>query len=152
GLDAAVMNALDRNVERRTRSAAALAEQLEQVIQTAGDETLEAWAERALAEPRAQHRAWLAGVVGGRDAPRPMGRPTGSGTALAPGGPAPGSPPGPRTIGSPVAPAALPQGEQVPGPAVATHLAPDTEARDAAEPPPARSRRSLALALILALA
>src|SRR5689334_11248789 len=55
GLDAAVMNALDRDLGRRIQTAAALAEQLEQVIQGAGDETLEAWADRALAEPRTVH-------------------------------------------------------------------------------------------------
>ncbi len=84
GLDAAVMNALERDPARRTQSAAAFAEQLEQVIATSGDETLEAWAERTLAEPRDRHRAWLAEVVAGRDAPRPIGRPTGSVTALGP--------------------------------------------------------------------
>ncbi|HEX7836170.1 MAG TPA: serine/threonine-protein kinase, partial [Kofleriaceae bacterium] len=82
GLDAVVMNALDRDRSRRTQTAAELAEQLEQVIQTAADETLEAWAARALEEPRTQHRTWLAGIVAGRDAPRPIGRATGAVTAL----------------------------------------------------------------------
>jgi len=84
GLDAVVMNALDRDVERRTPSAAAFAEQLEQVISRAGDETLEAWAERTLSGARDQHRAWLAEIVTGRDAPRSIGRATGSVTALGP--------------------------------------------------------------------
>ena len=84
GLDAAVMNALDRDLARRTPSAAAFAEQLEQVIQVAGDETLEAWAARALEQPRVAHRAWLAGVVAGRDVPRAAGRATGAVTAVAP--------------------------------------------------------------------
>jgi serine/threonine-protein kinase len=84
GLDATVMKALDRDPERRTPSAAAFAEQLEQVIGSSGDETLEAWAERNLAGLRDQHRAWLADVVAGRDAPRPLGRATNSVTALGP--------------------------------------------------------------------
>lgn len=84
GLDAAVMRALDRNLATRTPSAAALAEELERVIANTGDESLEAWAERELALPRDAHRAWIAGVVRGTDAPGPMGRPTGSVTAVAP--------------------------------------------------------------------
>jgi hypothetical protein len=82
GLDAAVMNALDRDPARRTQTAAAFAEDLEQVINNAGDETLEAWAERELEDPRAAHRNWLAGVVSGHDTPRPIGRATNSVTAL----------------------------------------------------------------------
>lgn len=82
GLDAVVLAALERDRAKRTPSAAAFAEQLEAVI--GGDETLEAWAERALAGERDRHRAWLAEVVGGRDAPRPIGRATGSVTALGP--------------------------------------------------------------------
>jgi protein kinase-like protein len=143
GLDAAVMNALDRDPARRTQTAAAFAEQLEQVIQTAGDETLEAWAERALEDPRAAHRAWLASVVAGRDAPRPIGRPTGSVTALAPQlglGKAP-------TMIAPVAPAALPTTEPPPDPQASTHLAAVTEDEARAAPP----RKSLALPIVLAL-
>jgi serine/threonine-protein kinase len=142
GLDAVVMNALDRDLARRTRTAAELAEQLEQVIQTAGDETLESWAEHALDDPRAQHRAWLAGVVAGRDAPRPIGRPTGSVTALSPQA---GKPP---TIAAPAAPAVLPVGEPPPAPGASTHLAAMSEAEARALPP----RRSLALPLVLAFA
>jgi eukaryotic-like serine/threonine-protein kinase len=83
GLDASVMNALDRDPLYRTPSAAALAESLEQVINIAGDETLEAWADRELAGPRDAHRKWLASVVRGQDtAPRQLGRPTASVTAL----------------------------------------------------------------------
>jgi eukaryotic-like serine/threonine-protein kinase len=139
GLDAVVMNALDRDLARRTRTAAELAEQLEQVIQTAGDETLEAWAERALDEPRAQHRAWLASIVAGRDAPRPIGRPTGAVTALSM---RPDKPP------AVAAPAALPVGEPPRDPAVSTHLAAMSEDEALALPP----RRSLALPIILAFA
>ena len=141
GLDAAVMNALDRDLSRRTPTAAAFAEELEQVIQTAGDETLEAWAERALEEPRAAHRAWLASVAAGKDAPRPIGRPTGAVTALAPQlGKAP-------TMLAPVAPAALPIAEPPPDPQVSTHLAANTE-DDGLDRPP---RRSLVLPILLAL-
>ncbi len=83
GLDAAVMNALDRDPAQRTPTAAAFAEQLEQVLQTAGDETLEAWADRELRVSREQHRAWIAKIVSGRDLPTPVaGRPTGMVTAI----------------------------------------------------------------------
>jgi hypothetical protein len=141
GLDAAVMNALDRDVARRTPTAAAFAEQLEDVIQSASGETLEAWADRVLAQPRAAHRAWLASVVAGRDAPRPIGRPTGSVTALAPQiGKAP-------TLIAPSAPAALPTTEPPPDPQVSTHLAAMTGDED--DPRPAR--RSLALPIVLAM-
>jgi serine/threonine protein kinase len=114
GLDAAVMNALDRDLSRRTQTAAAFAEQLEQVIQTAGDETLEAWADRVLEDARIAHRAWLASVVAGRDAPRPIGRPTGSVTALAP-------PIGKAsTMVAPIAPAVVPTSESPPDPGAST--------------------------------
>ena len=83
GLDAVVMAALDRDVSRRTPSAAQFAEELERVIANAGDETLASWADRELAMPRAAHRTWLAGVIAGKDAPRPpIGRPTGQVTQL----------------------------------------------------------------------
>jgi hypothetical protein len=145
GLDAVVMNALDRDARRRTPTAAAFAEQLEDVIQAAGDETLEAWAERALAEPRTAHRAWLASVVAGRDTPRPIGRPTGSVTALAPqNGKAP--PKLPAMI-RPVAPAAMPTGEPPPDSQASTHLAAFTEDERDQLPP----RRSLALPILLGL-
>jgi eukaryotic-like serine/threonine-protein kinase len=143
GLDAVVMNALDRDVARRTPTAAAFAEQLEDVIQAAGDETLEAWADRALAEPRAAHRVWLASVVAGRDAPRQIGRPTGAVTALGPQiGKLPVKPP---TRVGPVAPAALPTTEPPPDPQASTHLAAFTEDERAGLPP----RRSLALPVLL---
>jgi hypothetical protein len=139
GLDTAVMNALDRDVSRRTPTAAAFAEQLESVIQSAGDETLEAWADRVLEQPRVAHRAWLASVVAGKDAPRPIGRATGSVTALAPPlGKAP-------TMVAPVAPAALPVTEPPPDPQVSTHLAAITD--DDLRP----ARRSLALPIGLGL-
>src|SRR4051812_31167661 len=73
GLDAAVMAALERDVSKRTPTAAQFAEELERVIANAGDETLAAWAERELAQPRIAHRTWLAGVLAGKDAPRPLG-------------------------------------------------------------------------------
>ena len=84
GLDAAVMRALIRDPEARTPTAAAFAEELERVIANTGDESLEAWADRELAEPRAAHRVWIAGVVLGKEAPRPIGRATGAATAVAP--------------------------------------------------------------------
>ena len=47
----------------RTPTAAALADQLEQVVQVASGETLAAWAARELEADRVKHREWLAGVV-----------------------------------------------------------------------------------------
>ncbi|CAN5909449.1 hypothetical protein BH11MYX3_BH11MYX3_35580 [soil metagenome] len=84
GLDAVVMGALERNVERRTQSAAQLAEELERVIASIGDETLASWADRELAEPRSAHRSWLSSVVTGKDALRPPGRATGAHTEVGP--------------------------------------------------------------------
>jgi eukaryotic-like serine/threonine-protein kinase len=77
GLDAAVMGALTRDVENRTPTAAALSEQLEQVVQAAGGETLPAWADRELAAQRLAHREWLAKVTAGeKTLPRAASRPT----------------------------------------------------------------------------
>ena len=149
GLDAVVMNALDRDLATRTPTAAALAEQLEQVIQTAGDETLEAWAERALEEPRHQHRAWLASVVAGRDAQRPIGRPTGSVTALSlQAGMPPRSPTRPPMMGAPAAPAAIGAGDRPPDPDRSTYLAAISDEELEQLPP----RRSLVLPIVLGLA
>jgi predicted Ser/Thr protein kinase len=137
GLDAAVMNALDRDLARRTPTAAALAEQLEQVISAAGDETLEAWADRELAAPRDAHRAWLASVIAGHDMPHPtMGRATGSVTPLGPLAHI-------TSLPTPV-PAALPTGEPPPDPGASTHLA-------AATGDEVLVRRSLALPILLGL-
>ncbi|HZJ64564.1 MAG TPA: protein kinase, partial [Kofleriaceae bacterium] len=141
GLDAAVMSALERDLGRRTETAAAFAEELEQVIQGAGDETLEAWADRVLEDARNAHRAWLASVVAGRGASRPIGRATGSVTALAP---APGKA---ATMVAPSGSAQVPSSAGVPVVRVATHLeAPDDDELDV---PP---RRSLALPLLLGVA
>jgi predicted Ser/Thr protein kinase len=83
GLDAAVMRALDRDLSRRTQSAAQFAEELERVIGAASGETLESWAERELLVAREAHRAWIAEVIAGRDAPKPkVGRATGAVTAI----------------------------------------------------------------------
>jgi hypothetical protein len=100
GLDAAVMRALDRDPETRTPTAAALAEELERVIASAGDESLEAWADRELAQPRAAHRVWLAGVVLGTATPPPVGRATGAATAV-----------GPMRVPTPKQPVALAAGD-----------------------------------------
>jgi serine/threonine-protein kinase len=147
GLDAVLLNALDRSLARRTPSAAALAEQLEQVIQAAGDETLEAWTERALAEPREAHRRWLAEVAAGREPARPVvGRATGAVTQL---------PPEQAAALAAIAPPVLPQDEPPPEPGASTHL-------PAAEKPPIRSprdgeaiasppRRKLGVPVLLAL-
>src|SRR5262249_14387663 len=74
GLDAAVMDALIRDPTYRPPTAAAFAEQLEQVINAAGDETLESWSDRELRDSREAHRQWLARVVSGSDAKIPIGR------------------------------------------------------------------------------
>jgi serine/threonine protein kinase len=84
GLDAAIMNALDRSLATRTPTAAAFADSLEQVISSAGSETLAAWTDRVLAESRESHRAWLAGVVTGESSlPKAVGRATGQVTEVA---------------------------------------------------------------------
>jgi len=117
GLDATVMNALDRDLERRTPTAAAFAEQLESVIAGAGDESLAAWSERVLSGARDQHRAWLAGIVSGIDTPTPMGRATGSVTALGPLA---------FVTSLPAAVSPTPPPDEPP-PGASTHLPPDVE-------------------------
>ena len=85
GLDAAVMAALQRDPETRTPTAAALADQLEQVVQAASGETLAAWAARELEAERAKHREWLARVVSGASSlPRAVSRPTDQATQVGP--------------------------------------------------------------------
>ena len=85
GLDAAIMNALDRNLATRTPTAAAFADSLEQVVAAHAGESLAAWTDRTLAEQRESHRAWLASVVAG-DTPLPkaIGRSTAQVTQVAP--------------------------------------------------------------------
>lgn len=77
GLDAAVMRALDRDLAQRTPTAAAFAEQLEQAISASGQETLESWAERELAGPRDEHRAWLSRILSARESSTLLGVGTG---------------------------------------------------------------------------
>jgi hypothetical protein len=82
GLDAAIMNALDRNLATRTPTAAAFADALDRVL--AGGESLAIWTGHALAEPREIHRAWLAGVLtGNASLPRAVGRSTSQVTQVA---------------------------------------------------------------------
>jgi hypothetical protein len=145
GLDAVVMAALDRDLARRTPSAAAFAEALEQVINAAGDETLEAWAERELARPREAHRAWLASVVAGKDAPRPqVGRATGAVTQL---------PPEQAAALAAMAPPPLaatpvrPEREPAPEPGASTHL----PASDGLARPARRRLLPILLALLVLL-
>ena len=84
GLDAAIMNALDRNLATRTPTAAAFADSLEQVVAAHAGESLAAWTDRTLAEQRESHRAWLASVVaGGTPLPKAVGRSTAQVTQLA---------------------------------------------------------------------
>ncbi|MBV8763048.1 MAG: serine/threonine protein kinase [Deltaproteobacteria bacterium] len=92
GLDAAIMNALDRSLATRTPTAAAFADSLEQVVTTHAGESLAAWTDRTLAEQRESHRAWLASVVAGTTPlPKAIGRSTAQVTQVAPL--APGSTP-----------------------------------------------------------
>jgi serine/threonine-protein kinase len=144
GLDGAILNALDRDVASRTPTAAALAEQLEGVISAAGSETLEAWAERALEEPRVAHREWLARAAAGDAAPVRVGRPTGMVTAL-PEQAAPGA--GAGASGALEKSEADAAGVLSPSP---THLAAEVrEPGDADLPPP---RKPIRAALLVALA
>src|SRR5205085_11740241 len=91
-----------------------------------------AWAERTLAAARDQHRAWLAEVVGKTATVTPIGRPTGSVTALGP----------------------LAFVDRLP--AVATPLQPDVDPAASTHLPPAATgelpRRNRALPLIVAFA
>ena len=135
GLDAVVMNALDRDVERRTQTAAQLAEELKRVIANAGDETLAAWADRELAQARAAHRTWLSSVLAGRDTPLTIGRATGTVTEVGPLASA-------RTLLAAATPAIAEP------PAGATHLPANVEHDSSLDRVP---RKSLALPVILAL-
>jgi hypothetical protein len=124
GLDAVVMGALERDVGRRTATAAALAEALERVA--AAGETLASWATRELADEREANRAWLAEVVARATGQRAaMGRPTGVVTA----------------VGAPIA-----EPELEP----ATSPSPSPELTTDPEPEPARaSRRWIWIAIVL---
>ncbi len=131
GLDAAVMAALERDVEKRTPTAAQFAEDLERVISTSGEETLAAWADRELAAPREAHRKWLASVIAGVDAPpAAIGRPTGQVTQL----------------GADVVPGVTPA--PVAAPPSPTHLPPNLDDDSSLDRVP---RRSFALPIVLAI-
>jgi eukaryotic-like serine/threonine-protein kinase len=102
GLDAAVMNALDRNLAQRTQTAAALAEELEAVATANGGEALAAWAERELGSQREKHRMWLAGIAtGAHQLPKIVGRQSGQLTEIGDESQAPAKP---RLVVSPVIP------------------------------------------------
>jgi eukaryotic-like serine/threonine-protein kinase len=84
GLDSIVLEALSRDPEKRTPTAAAMAARLDEVVAAAEGETLEQWTHRTLAHEREAHRRWLAQVLSGAAAAAPrMGRATGAVTALA---------------------------------------------------------------------
>ena len=137
GLDAAIMGALSRDLETRTKTAAELAEALDGVVQASGGESLAAWADRELADKRAEHRAWLAKVVGAGavQLPRARGRESGMQTEVGPA---------PQKVVPPItdALAAPAPGERV-DPIAPTSIGPDPE--------PAR-RRSLAPIVVVLLA
>jgi len=141
GLDAAVMAALVRDPNGRTPTAAALAEQLEQVVQASGGDTLAAWAERELEAERARHRAWLAGVVAAKtpQLPRAASRPTDQSTQVGPLAAVAVA----DTVGAVVPPGAIAE----PSPRTSVGGGMDALEDDA---PPARSRLPLAI-LVLAL-
>ena len=149
GLDGAVLNALERSVASRTPTAAAFAEQLERVIGAAGSETLEAWAERALEEPRLAHRAWLARAVAGEQPTLPRtGRATGAVTALA------GVPSEPRAGRGSLDAGDLPRGNRGGEGRRGSVAAKPTLAWTAPAGPaaaPGRRRRLLGLGLVVAL-
>ncbi len=141
GLDAAVMGALTRDVERRTPTAAAFGEALEQVIQSAGGETLAAWAERELEGERLAHREWLARVTAGSQTlPRASSRPTDQPTQV-------GAVAKAQTAEE--AAAVLPPGALADAP-IQTSLGKDDDGDDDLAPVPARNRKIL-LGAVLAL-
>ena len=85
GLDAAIMSALERDPERRTPTAAAFADELDQVLQAAMGESLSTWTERELEVRRTGHRGWLADIVSGANQlPKAAGRASGQVTELGP--------------------------------------------------------------------
>jgi serine/threonine-protein kinase len=149
GLDAVVMNALDRDLARRTPTAAQLGEELERVISTSGDETLAAWADRELAEPRAAHRVWLTQVVTGKDTPAALGRPSGAVTALGPRSPASAGSLdlGPDALAGTQLAAVTPVAPD-PAPGASTHLPPNVADDSSLDRPP---RRSLLVPVLVAL-
>ena len=136
GLDAAVMGALDRDLARRTPTAAAFAEQLEQVVQVAGGDTLEAWAERELDKPRTGHRQWLTEIVTGATHARQVGRASGQVTEIG-------------QVGNPVEHAVTMPAIGAPGPApTPTSIGAD----DSLDRPPRNKLAPLALLLLALLA
>jgi hypothetical protein len=148
GLDAVVLNALDRNVASRTATAAQLAEELDAVITTSGEESLESWAARELAPRRDAHRAWLAGIVSGSpDLPKAVGRPSGSVTQLAA---QPGEQPAVRP--QPIALAATPIDARISGVDVAgmsTHVPAPVDDDEPLPPLPRRRLLPYLLAVLL---
>lgn len=82
GLDAVVMRALARDPSSRFATAAEMAEKLEGIVAAESGESLESYCARTLAEERESHRQWLGSVLGGAGQV-PMGRPTGTVTAVA---------------------------------------------------------------------
>lgn len=140
GLDAAIMNALDRDLATRTPTAAAFAASLDEVIAAAGGESLPAWTERTLAAPREAHRSWLAQVVTGTTLPR-AGRSTAQVTEVAADvGRA-------RTAAAPVIPTQTPPGEPSPSTSIG-----GTAAGDGLDLPPRRRLAPLVIVLLVLLA
>ena len=142
GLDAAVMGALNRDVEQRTPTAAAFGEALEQVIQTAGGETMAAWAERELEGERLAHREWLAQVTAGSSGlPGASSRSTNQPTQVIPIAQA-------RTADE--AAAVLPPGELGDAP-IQTSLGKDDELGEDPEPATTDKRKPLLVAVFALL-
>lgn len=146
GMDAVIMNALDRDVARRTPTAAAFAAQLEDVVGGIPDsESLQGWVDRELEGPREAHRAWIAQVTAGRaDAARPAGRPTGAVTAI--GATPLVSDAHAATAMAPTSPPAIVTSAPTPDVGLTTHVgAASTDEHEA----PATRRRGFAIALAL---
>ncbi|MBK9036777.1 MAG: serine/threonine protein kinase [Myxococcales bacterium] len=143
GLDDVILAGLARDPAQRLATAAAMAEVLERIAAAAHRDSLEVWAEQALADERDHHRRWLAGVLGlGRTA-AVAGRPSGVSTALdgelpdgdATAGPAPDR--GPTAVGTGAVTGPAPRAD------ADAHAGLDLPAR------PRRRRALAALALIV---
>ena len=83
GLDAVVLCGLCRDPEGRFQTAAAFADALDSVADVEGGEDVAAFAARALAPAREEHRRFLRALVDGVSAGRTVARPSGMVTALA---------------------------------------------------------------------
>ena len=140
-LDDVVMAGLERDLDKRLASAAALAEVLERIASANATESLEAWTDRELAEEREQHRVWLARLLAASGPMNVPGRPTGMTTAVGDL-----TPPTRETL--PSSPTTIDGTQREPAPPPP----PLDGADDDVAPPARRGRIALVLAALLALA